>query len=227
VVTIPEGEATRGVLIFDLDGTLVDTSGDIVGSSNYLRERHGLAPLPADEVLAAVGQGAPRLIERLTGVAPTAGAQFDELLGEFRRHYLAHQTERSRVYPGIRECLEGAAARHHLYVLSNKPHVSTVRELERQGLAGFFRAIWGAGALPVLKPDPLGIERALAASGCGPERGAMIGDMGVDVETGRRGGVTTCRVTWGFPDSSPQADLADRTVGSAGELSRVIERLPW
>jgi phosphoglycolate phosphatase len=216
--------APRGALIFDLDGTLVDTSGDIVHSSNYLRTTLGLAPLPATEVLAAVGHGAPHLLERLTGVGPDAGPRFEELLTRFRAHYLEHQTERSQVYPGIRDCLERAAVAHRLYVLSNKPHVATVGELEGQGLAGFFRGIWGAGALAELKPDPIGIATALADADLPASRAMMIGDMGIDVETGRRAGVRTCRVTWGFPDPGAEAAAADWVVDDVPALARVIDK---
>lgn len=226
-MSCPADRQTRGALIFDLDGTLVDTAGDIVASSNYLRSRLGLAPLPFAEVLAAVGRGAPFLIERLTGVGPADGARFEQLLGEFRTHYLEHQTERSRVYPGIRECLQRLGARHHLYVLSNKPHVATVRELEGQGLAGCFRAIWGAGAFAQLKPDPVGIETALTDSALPRSRALMIGDMGIDVETGQRAGVATCRVTWGFPDPAASAAVADLVVATVAELERAIAELPW
>jgi phosphoglycolate phosphatase len=214
----------RGAVVFDLDGTLVDTSGDIVAAVNHVRGGVSLPPLTTRAVLDEVGFGAAHLISRTTG-AP-AGAALAARLDEFRRYYREHQGAHSALYPGVRPMLDALTAEFDLYVLSNKPHEATVREVELQGLRDAFRDIWGAGSLPALKPDPVGVFEALRASGVGVERGAMIGDMAVDVATGTAAGAHTFLATWGFRAAAAETKgvfvAIDSPLLVAAEIRRAI-----
>jgi len=212
----------RGVVVFDLDGTLVDTSGDIAAAVNHVRGLKSLAPLDTSAVLAEVGYGAAHLIARTTDVS--TGDAATELLGEFRRYYRENQGAHSALYPGIRAMIDALADDYDLYVLSNKPHDATIREIELQGLGGAFRCVWGAGSLPALKPDPAGVLEALRLTGVGAERGAMAGDMAVDVATAAAARVCSFLATWGFPPSPVAAGVAFVAVGSPSRLAAEIRR---
>jgi phosphoglycolate phosphatase len=211
----------RGAVVFDLDGTLVDTSGDIVAAVNHVRALVSLPPLDLRAVLAEVGFGATYLIER-TMDTPDAAA-VPERVGEFRRYYREHQGAASVIYPGVRPMIDELAAEFDLYVLSNKPHEAAVREIEIQGLGDAFRRVWGAGSLPALKPDPAGVREALLETGVGADRGAMVGDMAIDVATGAAAGVHSFLVSWGFKNSALETAAAGApgTFASAASPERL------
>jgi phosphoglycolate phosphatase len=214
----------RGAIVFDLDGTLVDTSGDIVAGVNHVRCRHGLPALDERAVLDEVGHGAAHLITRTTGIPRDAGAPFDEALGAFRGFYKEHQGTSSAAYPGVRDMLEALCREFDLYVLSNKPVEATVREVGIQGLDGFFRGVWGGGSLPALKPDPAGVRRALAESGVPTGRGAMVGDLVIDLQTGAGAGVQLFLVTWGFARPLVGFDAPYEIAATPAELVEKIGR---
>lgn len=189
-----------------------------------MRSLLGLAPFERQEVLELVGRGAPYLVAGLTGAAE-GSAQLLELLAAFRDHYVEHQTERSRLYPDVEQTLEALGARHDLYVLSNKPHEAVVRELEARGLAARFRAVWGAGALAAMKPDPAGVREAMRLSGATAEQTAMIGDSGIDVRTGVGAGVATVYAAWGFNPLSPDDPTPSAVAESFAELEPIVGQL--
>ena len=218
----------RGAVVFDLDGTLVDTSGDIVAAVNHVRGGSSLPPLAARAVLDEVGFGAAHLIARTTDVKD--GAALAARVDEFRRYYREHQGAHSELYPGVRPMLDALVAEFDLYVLSNKPHEAAVREIELQGLGDAFRGVWGAGRSPALKPDPAGVLEALRSSRVGAERGAMVGDMEVDVATGAAAGVHTFLATGGFRALTAETKGAFVAVESplllAAEIGRAIPARP-
>jgi phosphoglycolate phosphatase len=213
----------RGAIVFDLDGTLVDTSGDIVASANHIRGLCGLPPLDPRSVLNEVGFGATRLVSRMTGI-PEVTDELRRALARFREYYGATQGTCSRPYPGVPEMLASLARELDLYVLSNKPHEATVREVEIQGLTRHFRGVFGGGRMSALKPDPAGVLEALRTSGVGPDRGAMVGDLIVDMETGARAGVSLFLVTWGFARPLVGFDGPYETAATPAELAEKIER---
>jgi phosphoglycolate phosphatase len=192
------GKKMHGTLVFDLDGTLVATSDDIVFTANYVLAAEGHPPMSRDRVLSKVGHGARYLIGSLLNVDPADTSRMDRLYRVFGEHYLQHQTQRSKLYPGIWNMLDTLLKRYSLFILSNKPHPAVVREAQAHGIDGFFQSIWGAGALAHLKPDPIGIDTAIAQSGLSRGRTVMIGDMFPDIQVGHNAGVSTCLVTWGF-----------------------------
>ncbi|MCP4604103.1 MAG: HAD hydrolase-like protein [Proteobacteria bacterium] len=218
-------ENPEGALIFDLDGTLVDTAGDIVFTVNHIRMKIGLAPLGTDKVLEAVGLGLPNLFTRLIEINENDREKFEGLRNEFRRHYYEHQTERSEVYPGMREALKSFGRRCDLHVLSNKPHVAVLRELEGHKIQSLFKSIYGAGALSAMKPDPVGIDTAVELSGVPRSSVVMIGDMNTDVMTAWKAGVKSCFVTWGFGTLKKGSPKPTVTVDKVEELEPAIERL--
>lgn len=213
-------DSGRDVVVFDLDGTLIDTRAEIAAAVNHVRGLRSLAPLTVAAVLAEVGRGAAHLVSRTAG-APAAD-ELPELLAEFRRYYREHQGTRSAPYPGIREAVAALGVDRDLYVLSNKPHEATVREIELQGLTGAFRAVWGAGNLFALKPNPAGVLEALRLSGSGAARGAMVGDSAIDVATAIAAGVTPFLATWGF---GPAAGAPGGTVVAVGSPARLVEEI--
>ena len=214
----------RGAIVFDLDGTLVDTSGDIVAAVNHVRARLAMPALDRRAVLDEVGHGAAHLIARTTGVPRDAGARFDEALGAFRGFYKDHQGARSEAYPGVRGMLDALRGDFDLYVLSNKPTEAAVREVGIQGLADCFCAVWGGGSLAAMKPDPAGVLKALAASGVDARRGAMVGDLVIDLETGANAGVRPFLVTWGFARPPVGFGAAYESAETPAELVEKIER---
>jgi phosphoglycolate phosphatase len=214
-----------GVVIFDLDGTLIDTSEDLAFSVNCLREQQGLTPLHKREVLKAVGQGVAVLIQRALEIDDANQTRTDQLIHAFRAHYTAHQGERSKPYPGILNALRPLASRYDLFVLSNKPHGATKREIDIHGLTPYFRDIFGAGAFDALKPNPVGVAAALAQSGMDNTRGIMVGDLWVDIETGHNAGVYTVFAEWGFGTLDDTTLSPTRTVSQPSDLVLAIDAL--
>ena len=212
-------ESKDGALVFDMDGTLVDTSGDIVHSINHIRDMLGQCPLSSEEVLRYIGHGNPHLLSHVTGIEE-GDPELERVRQTFREFYLAHQTERSHPYPGIRDALECLARDYDydLYVLSNKPHVAVLAELKGHMLFSYFKAIWGAGALAHMKPDPIGIQTAANMSGLSLLKTVMIGDMLPDIQAARNAGSKSCFVSWGFGKISPEFPTPSAIIDSVAEL---------
>jgi phosphoglycolate phosphatase len=198
------------LLIFDLDGTLIDSRLDLAHSVNAARVHLGLAPLDNELVVSYVGHGAPTLIRRALG----DGASEEEVqtaLAFFLAYYREHALECTKFYPGVRESigrLHGAGKR--LAVLTNKPEGISREILEGLGAGGLFFRIYGGDSFEYKKPDPIGIEALRKEAGVDREGTMMVGDSSVDIETARNAGVRSCGVTYGLqPESlgNPAPDL--------------------
>jgi phosphoglycolate phosphatase len=183
-------------LLFDLDGTLIDSKRDLVQSVNATLREMGRAQLPEDLVASYVGSGAPVLISRALGGAASETEQ-QNALKFFLTHYDQHKLDCTREYPGVRETLEELRA-VPMAVLTNKPANISVRILEGLGLAGFFRAIYGGNSFATKKPDPLGANTILSELGIAAAQAAMVGDSEVDVQTARNAGMISAIVNFGF-----------------------------
>jgi phosphoglycolate phosphatase len=183
-------------LLFDLDGTLIDSKRDLVQSVNATLREMGRAQLPEDLVASYVGSGAPVLISRALGGAASEAEQ-RSALKFFLTHYDQHQLDFTREYPGVRETLEMLRG-VPMAVLTNKPVNISVRILEGLGLAGFFRAIYGGNSFATKKPDPLGANTILNELGIAAAQAAMVGDSEVDVQTARNAGMISAIVNFGF-----------------------------
>ncbi len=183
-------------LLFDLDGTLIDSKRDLVQSVNATLREMGRAQLPEDLVAGYVGSGAPVLISRALGGSASQAEQ-QSALKFFLTHYDQHKLDFTREYPGVRQTLEELRG-VPMAVLTNKPVNISVRILEGLGLAGCFRAIYGGNSFATKKPDPLGANTILAELGIAAAQAAMVGDSEVDVQTARNAGMISAIVTFGF-----------------------------
>jgi phosphoglycolate phosphatase len=192
-------EKLRGrirALIFDLDGTLIDSKQDLVLAVNATLRAIGREELPADLVASYVGSGAPVLIGRALGGSPDS-EELQRALRYFLSHYEQHQLDNTRAYPGVREALVQLNGTP-MAVLTNKPANISVRILEGLGLAQFFQVIYGGNSFATKKPDPLGANTVLSDLQAAASEAAMVGDSEVDVQTARNAGMISAIVNFGF-----------------------------
>jgi phosphoglycolate phosphatase len=207
------------LLIFDLDGTLIDSKLDLAHSVNAARAHMGLGPLDLSLILQYVGHGAPVLMRKAMG--PEASeAQVTEALEAFLDHYRQHALDRTQPYPGVRESLERLqAAGKLLAVLTNKPVEVSRKVLEGLTLAPLFFQVYGGNSFAAKKPDPAGVHHLMAEAGIGRDRTLIVGDTSVDVETGRNAGVAVCGVQYGFQPESFQTTPPDLLVDRMEQLA--------
>lgn len=185
------------LIIFDLDGTLVNSSVDLTNSLNYAIEPYGLERLTVGKTISLVGEGITRLIEKLVGERP---ADIREVVLErFLAHYSEHLTDHTVPYPGVRETL-GLLGEYRKAVISNKREDLSRRLLDNLGLAGYFELIWGSDSVPEKKPSPLPVLEMLRKFSCSPAEGVIVGDSTYDIEAGRAAGVRTVAVSYGYRD---------------------------
>jgi phosphoglycolate phosphatase len=185
------------LVIFDLDGTLLDSKRDLADSVNATRAFMGLAPLPLDQVSSYVGNGAPMLVRRALPDADEA--QMARGLEHFLDYYREHMLDSTTLYPGVREALDELHEAHvPLAVLTNKPVRFSIQLMEGMGLDLHFFRIYGGNSFAEKKPHPMGINMLVAESGASRDRTIMVGDSAVDVLTARNACVKSCGVTWGF-----------------------------
>jgi phosphoglycolate phosphatase len=207
-------------LVFDLDGTLIDSKRDLVLSVNATLRELGRAELAEDLVASYVGSGAPILISRALGGAP----QPDELqraLKFFLAHYEEHKLDFTKEYPGVRETLEQLHG-VPMAVLTNKPVNISVRIMEGLGLAQFFRAIYGGNSFATKKPDPLGANTILEELGVSGEQAVMVGDSEVDVQTARNARMISAIVNFGFGTHDREAHPADLYLDRMEDLITLV-----
>ena len=189
--------AASSLVIFDLDGTLIDSKKDLTDSVNATRAWHGLAPIPDDIVSSYVGNGAPMLIRR--SFPHATQEELPVLLRYFLDYYREHMLDATVLYPGVREALDAMhEAEVPLAILTNKPVRFSIRLIEGLGLESHFFRIYGGNSFEEKKPHPIGIKMLLAESGAAPDRTFMVGDSAVDIRTARNAGVKACGVNWGF-----------------------------
>lgn len=203
-------------LLFDLDGTLIDSKRDLVQSVNAMLREMGRAELREDLVASYVGSGAPILIKRALGEAASETEQ-QRALTFFLAHYEQHKLDFTKEYPGVRKALENLRG-VPMAVLTNKPVNISVRILEGLGLAGFFRAIYGGNSFATKKPDPLGANTILSELGIAAAHAAMVGDSEVDVQTARNTGMISAIVNFGFGTHDRTAYPADIYLDHMEEL---------
>ncbi len=199
----PASELRRvRLLIFDLDGTLIDSKLDLALSVNAVREQMGLAPMPHDQIATYVGHGVGNLMRRSLGPDATE-EKIEKGLQFFLAHYREHMLDHTVTYPGVREAL-GEFGERGMAVLTNKPVKFSQAILEGLGIAHYFAFIYGGNSFAQKKPDPAGVLKLMADMNASPEETLIIGDSDTDVLTGRNGGVLTCGVTYGFGAESLQ-----------------------
>lgn len=217
--------SVRGV-VFDLDGTLVDSRLDLAEAVNGVREELGLDPLPVAAVTAAVGEGARRLVERALPELGRSGGDLDRALERFLDRYAAVCTRRTELYPGMGEAVERLGSQVPLAVLTNKPEAMTRRILEATGIAASFAAIVGGDTVGRPKPAPEGLERLAAKLDRAPGELCVVGDSPIDFEVARAVGSRVALVTWGYSPRETLASLpADVLAADAAGLVRAVEAL--
>ena len=211
------------LLIFDLDGTLVDSKQDLIDSVNATRGFMNLAPLPGPTVARYVGRGAMALIQSALGdSAPAADVQKAHQF--FIQYYGEHMLDKTALYPDVRESLDVLKdSGHTLAVLTNKPVRFSEKMMERLGLGKHFVRIYGGNSFdPKKKPDPVGIHALLSETGLAKERTIMVGDSSVDIRTARNAAVRACGVTWGFQPETFVEEPPDFTVDHLRQLHERI-----
>jgi len=215
-------------IVFDLDGTLVDTAPDLISTLNFVLADEGSPPVAYDDARRMIGGGARRMIERalIAEGRNVPAAELDRMFGAFIAHYGAHIADRSRPFPYLEAVLERLAAEgRRLAVCTNKLEWLSKLLLDRLKLSARFAAICGADTFGVAKPDPAILHQTIARAGGLSSTSVMVGDSGTDIGAARRAGISVIGVEFGYTDV-PIADLKpDRLIGHLRDLPGAVESL--
>ncbi len=220
------GKMTKSAVIFDLDGTLVDTAPDLWGATNHVLKAHGRREVSLDDVYDMVGMGAKKLIERgfeRTG-EPARADMIDILFRQFIDFYSANITARSQPYPGVLALLDELKARGvGLAVCTNKMERLSVKLINGLDMAHYFSAIIGPDTIGVAKPDPRPLFAAIKATGCVRSRAIMIGDSATDIRTAQAAAIPVVAVSFGYTHTHVSAFEPDHIVDHFDEVLPILE----
>ncbi len=209
------------LLIFDLDGTLIDSKQDLVNSVNAMRVHLGEPPLADETVFSYVGNGAPVLVRR--ALPGRDDEEIERGLRFFLDYYRDHMLDATTLYPGVREGLDRLLeADVKMAVLTNKPVRFSEHLIEGLELDGHFFRIYGGNSFEEKKPHPKGIELLMEEAGIGREQTIMVGDSAVDVMTARNAQVRACGVSWGFQPETFAAAPPDFVIYEMSELVGMV-----
>jgi phosphoglycolate phosphatase len=215
-------------VVFDLDGTLVDTAPDLINALNFVLEREGLPAVPLHAARNMIGAGARKLIERALELEGRSLGPHDlaRLTRDFIDHYAAHIADFSRPFEGLEAALDDLESRGYRFaVCTNKLEWLSKLLLDRLALSSRFAAICGADTFGVAKPDPAILRETVARAGGQLSSTVMVGDAGPDVGVARRAGVPVIGVGFGYTDV-PIAELKpDRLIDHMRELPAAVEAL--
>lgn len=212
------------LLIFDLDGTLIDSRRDLASAINEMLGSFGLAPLETTQIVSYVGHGIDNLVRRSLDARPGGGAvDAAEALSRFDASYAAHLLDCTTLYPGVADTLEALRGMRKV-ILSNKAHRFIGAILEGLDLARHFDACYGGDSLPVMKPDPDAIRRILDAHGAPAAQAMIVGDGETDIMAGRAAGIRTCAALYGFTEREKLLALnPDCAIGEFSDLLGLVE----
>ncbi|HTR64353.1 MAG TPA: HAD-IA family hydrolase [Terriglobales bacterium] len=214
------------LLIFDLDGTLIDSRLDLIHSVNAMLRHLQRPELAGDVVASYVGDGAPMLVRRALG-DPQDESVFTRALEYFLSYYRVHKLDHTHVYEGVREALAAIRSSANgtprtMAVLSNKPVNPSRGIVEALGLGEFFGSVYGGNSFPTKKPDPEGARSILKEAGANPDETLIVGDSAIDITTGRNAGLWTCGVTYGFAPHTLQIAPPDVVLDTPQELAELF-----
>jgi phosphoglycolate phosphatase len=215
-------------VVFDLDGTLVDTAPDLINALNFVLDREGMPAVPLKSARMLIGAGVRKLLERGLEVDGRHASVEDitRLTDDFIEYYAAHIADASRPFDGLESALDDLEARGYRFaVCTNKLEWLSKLLLDRLGLSARFAAICGADTFGVAKPDPAILQQTVARAGGQLSTTIMVGDAGPDIGVARRAGIPVIGVEFGYTDV-PIADLKpDRLIGHMSELPAAVEGL--
>ena len=212
----------KKAIIFDMDGTLVDTFDDMAKAINLARETYDLPPLPVPDVKCHVGDGVAPLVLKTIPASNNGPEALEDAIGRYRKFYKADFLNKTHAYPGVEEVLAHYADRPKA-VISNKSVWFVEQVLEGLGLKKHFVYVAGGDTLAEKKPHPMTIEAFLTQAGLGADDVVMVGDGVNDVRVGKAAGVHTVGVTWGV--STPEmvvAEAPDRIIHAMPELMALV-----
>lgn len=217
------------LLIFDLDGTLVDSRKDLANSINAMLKNYHRAELPDDVIATFIGDGAPTLVRRSLGfkddhdLQPKDEEFIEDALVFFLEFYREHKLDFTYVYDGVKEALEKLAARGlAMSVLSNKPVNPSRIITNTLGLGEFFKSIYGGNSFETKKPDPMGVNTLLREHGVSAQEAVIIGDSSIDMQTGRNAGIWSCGCTYGLSPETLMATPGDVMVDAPSDWVEVF-----
>jgi phosphoglycolate phosphatase len=216
------------IAVFDLDGTLADTAGDLVGTLNVILGREGLAPVPLATMRDMIGAGARALLQRGFEVAgkELAPAHLDELFKQFMVHYSENICIETVLFPGVAAALDRLeAAGFILAVCTNKTEELSTKVLDQLGIGHRFAANCGRDTFPYFKPDPRHLTMTIERAGGDPHRAVMVGDSRTDIVAARNAGIPVVAVPFGYTDVPVQELGPDVVIEHFDELYGAVEAL--
>jgi phosphoglycolate phosphatase len=219
---------TPPIAVFDLDGTLADTAGDLVGTLNVILAQEGLSPVPVEAARDMIGIGARALIERGFEAAgkELAPTHLDELFRQFMAHYSQNICIRTQLYPGVDAALDRLEeAGFILAVCTNKMEAHSVKLLDELGIGHRFAANCGRDTFPYFKPDPRHLTLTIERAGGHPSRAIMIGDSRTDIVTARNARIPVIAVPFGYTEVPVQELGPDLVIEHFDELFEAVENL--
>jgi phosphoglycolate phosphatase len=211
------------LIIFDLDGTLIDSAMDLAVSMNATRQHFGLPAIDPALIYSYVGNGAAILVQRAMG-GNVPEERLADALKFFLGFYRTHALEHTKLYPGVREVVVGLShAGHQLAVLTNKPVRISTDIIGALGVATHFIRVYGGDSFPAKKPDPVGARALMEEAGASPAATWLVGDSSVDVKTARNACVRSCGVAWGFQPESFELHPPDLLIREPAELLELAQ----
>ncbi|MEW6001955.1 MAG: HAD-IA family hydrolase [Nitrospirota bacterium] len=215
-------ERSIKLIIFDLDGTLIDSRIDITRALNYSLEPYGFGSFKVENVTKMVGEGITRLVEKILG--ETHGNIKDDVLNRFLDYYSEHLTDYTTLFPGVRETL-AILNEQKKAVISNKREHLSKKVLEQLGIGQYFDVVLGSDSVEERKPSPAPVRKVLEISGTIPEEAVMVGDSDLDIEAGKRAGVRTVGVAYGYRPIEALKDADYMIYRDLRELIPIVKRI--
>lgn len=219
---------TPPIAVFDLDGTLADTAGDLVGTLNVILEQEGLSPLPVEDARDMIGAGARALIERGFEAAgkELAPAHLDGLFRQFMIHYGENICVRTRLFPGVEAALDRLdEAGFLLAICTNKVEEHSVKLLDALGIGHRFAANCGRDTFAFFKPDPRHLTLTIERAGGHPGRAVMVGDSRTDIVTAQKAGIPSIAVPFGYTEVPVETLGPDMVIDHFDELFAAVESI--